>query len=263
MTPDVQIIGDWGICGRNLAALSVPPWLPVERILAASNTSLEREHKTIAALLKQSSQALSPLDDPLAVDFGVHRWMKIDREEAYSDWLAWVLTQLESPAAVWKLFGEPWLGNERSIIKITREFFASEGHEGHTGRIDLGIWIEHRRELLVEVKLTTADVADTEKHRGYAKDWRGRPMVLVAVSGGQTDCNGFRLRGWGEVCKEMRALACDKNFNLIFRAMILGFVGSVEQNILGIDGNLRKRINNRQSTNPNVLPYLKSVLRGK
>ena len=42
------------------------------------------------------SEIDDPLRDPLHVDAGLNRWQRNDHEEAYSDWLAWILEQLDT-----------------------------------------------------------------------------------------------------------------------------------------------------------------------
>jgi hypothetical protein len=41
--------------------------------------------------LDNSNAALAPLGEPLRLNLGKHRWLSADREESYSDWLAWIL----------------------------------------------------------------------------------------------------------------------------------------------------------------------------
>jgi len=35
----------------------------------------------------------------------MHRWLADDREESYSDWLAWVIEQIKMPELVFRVFG--------------------------------------------------------------------------------------------------------------------------------------------------------------
>jgi len=56
-------------------------------------------------LLRLSNDAFVPLADPLAIDFGAHRWLSSGREEAYSDWLEWVLKQSGNARQILRLLG--------------------------------------------------------------------------------------------------------------------------------------------------------------
>jgi len=45
----------------------------------------------LAMVSSMSSARLKPLGEPLEHDLGVNRWLAGAREEAYSDWLTWLL----------------------------------------------------------------------------------------------------------------------------------------------------------------------------
>src|SRR5437773_2571279 len=164
MSSDSDVLRRWGVLGRQYQYQEVPSWSPVTRIVVAAVRYLDLESREIAALLKESKSKLFPLDDPFAIDLGLHRWMKDDREEAYSDWLAWIISQLNCSIKIWSIFGLTYKGVPSEDIDVRRESRTTEGHEGRTGRIDLGIWLGAKRGLAVEIKLGNADQADTEKH---------------------------------------------------------------------------------------------------
>lgn len=258
MPRNADILRRWASLGRRHT--NPPSWSPITRIVAAAVRQQDLESKHIIDLLKASKDRLSPLDDPLTIDLGLHRWMSRDREEAYSDWLAWVITQISCPAKVWPIFGLSYGGTE-SKIRVIREAQTTEGHAGKTGRVDIGIWLGSHRALAVELKLGNADEADTEKNKGYSKDWAQQPKVLVAATGDESDYGGFRLRTWGEVCIELRWLAGDDSLCLIVRALILAFVAAVEQNLLRFQGELPERLRQHELISPTIVPYLQSALR--
>src|SRR6267378_2290800 len=99
MAHNGDILHRWASLGRRYN--NPPSWSSITRIVAAAVRYQDLESKQIVDLLKASKDRLSPLDDPLTVDLGLHRWMSRDREEAYSDWLAWVITQISCPTKVW------------------------------------------------------------------------------------------------------------------------------------------------------------------
>jgi hypothetical protein len=61
------------------------------------------------------------------VDFGVHRWLRASREEAYSDWLEWIVRQLETGPDVFSFFGltvpsrsAEWMAPERGSSPLSK-----------------------------------------------------------------------------------------------------------------------------------------------
>jgi|HubBroStandDraft_4_1064222.scaffolds.fasta_scaffold1138245_1 hypothetical protein len=71
-------------------------WGPVESMLEAATKEAKKVQSRLRDLLERSDQLLDPLRDPLHVDAGLNRWQRNDHEEAYSDWLAWILEQLDT-----------------------------------------------------------------------------------------------------------------------------------------------------------------------
>lgn len=59
------------------------------------------------SLLEESYRRRCPLGESLLLDFGAHRWLRGDREEIYSDWLALIIDGLmmRNPEVVLSLFG--------------------------------------------------------------------------------------------------------------------------------------------------------------
>jgi hypothetical protein len=214
-------------------------WAPVQRMIQAAQNSMRLEGKKLRDLLERSNQRLAPLADPLFVDFAAHRWLQHQREEAYSDWLAWILEQLSTPEQIHRVFGLASARQSRfdSPVIVGREIKVDEGHEGHSGRIDLVVKSGEHTVLVIEVKKTEADTAVTTKGAGYSRSLpAGIPRVLLALSGELEVYEGeFKLVTWGQVFLALRGMVrelCQEN-TVIQAAMILAFVGAVEENLLG------------------------------
>lgn len=63
--------------------------------------SIEEYRKTV----ERSAGVFSPLGEPLtALDFAGHRWVAGHREEAYSDWLQWIMARADG-GEVLRVFG--------------------------------------------------------------------------------------------------------------------------------------------------------------
>ena len=193
----------------------------------------------------RSASILSPLGEPLlALDFLEHRWMASHREEVYSDWLQWIVAQMD-PAEVLRVFGveDPEMSTAcvGCPVAIQREEGVKEGHEGFKGRLDLAIRIGEDSLLVVEVKLGAADQADTLKGKGYCRsidaqhqDTRFRKYVILVIDASSDDYSGFRPRRWADACIELRLIAAKlcRRGKLLNAGMILSFVSAVEQNLL-------------------------------
>jgi len=219
----------------------VPDLRPLRRVLSAYGRFQKTEAGWIEQLLKESTIELHPLDDPLLVDLGTHRWLKGSREEAYSDWLAWVLEQVGSVGDIQRIFG---IDEERPVDsaqpQVIRERPLEEGHEGHTGRMDILVECGNNLVIAVEVKICAAEDADTEKQEGYRRALRkcaGRSVrrILLVTKAEEDPYHGFEVRLWREVCLQLRRAICPirERRGLTAAAMVLAFAGAVEQNLLG------------------------------
>ena len=211
--------------------------------------------------LRQSNETLRPLGEPLLIDFGLHRWLKEEREEAYSDWLAWIVAQLsDTPELVFQLFGirksAPKGAGCPLTIVVDRETPVRLVPEENWKRLDLLIKVKYGmsevdRELyIIEVKVTDPESADTDKQKHYYEWLQRQPeierreAVLVALEGKEDDYERFRLLTWPTLCIELRkiirtVLLKEKP---IVAALALAFVGAVEQNLWGVSANLARRV---------------------
>ncbi len=188
-------------------------------------------------LLDRSHDALRPLDDPLQVDFGLHRWLSEDREESYSDWLHWILAQLKNPELVFEVLGidQPATVSRCSGLpfSVTREEVIQQG------RLDLVVRYGTEALVLIEVKVSSAEDSDTEKNEGYSlwlrqQCYNFRHSILICTDAQQPDYRGFVPVRWAEVCVNLRRMIPKLlvRGRAVLSAMILAFVGAIEQNLL-------------------------------
>lgn len=197
------------------------------------------KEKDYKVLLKKSGLRFRPLDDPFAVDLGLHKWLSDAREEAYSSWLAWVLMLLSKSKHVEEVFSIDFGYSVEGAIRCELEEWVHEGHVGQSGKIDILVHFQEMPALVIEVKVGDADDADRGKQTGYAKSFRKKKTfgksvtkILLASSGEQRKYEGgFVLKKWDQVCVNLRRLVPILGLNLNQKAIILAFVGAVEQNI--------------------------------
>lgn len=239
----------WAELGRDIAqerSESHFDWKSVRSFIEAAEPLFKEESERLEGLLRKSDEHLHPLEDPLKVDFGVHRWLRAEREEAYSDWLEWTLGQLESPALVSKVLGirEDDLGEISGKLKIKREFVFVDD-QGRNRRTDLDIYWEDKAAIRVEVKKHDADAVDPNQLKRQEKGFQH--YILLVTSGLVQDYKGnFKVRYWKDLCIEFRRLVPNlggrKNGMVVQKALILAFVGAVEQNLVMLPGNLKMRL---------------------
>jgi hypothetical protein len=191
---------------------------------------------------------------------------------AYSDWLAWIVDQLGRAEVVFPLFGlermEPKAKIHSEALKAERESDIAKG------RLDLCIMRGKAPLAIVEVKLGTAEQADLGSLRLY-KNWLEKKLqrpasgrlVLLALDGDKAEYKGFRLLKWSELCVRLRRvssrLVMDKKVTLA--AMVLAFVGAVEQNLIKFSYDLIMRtLEKKNPTISSIIPdYLTEFTEGE
>ncbi len=237
----LRLFRSWASLGRELSQ-SEGNWNHTKNFRKAGVSYRCEKENTYKKLLKKSQRRFWPLSDPFSVDLGLHRWLSLAREEAYSSWLAWILEQLKTSQYIEKIFmvkiKHPFPGQ----VSCELEEWVSEGNLRQSGRIDILISIGGSHALVLEVKVGDADYADTGKQTGYAKSFGGRVRkILLARSGekGRYE-GGFVLRRWDQICVNLRRLVPELELNHIQKALILAFVGAVEQNIAGLSSNAKQ-----------------------
>ena len=268
------LLRTWAALGAELMASRSAPvtdWTAAKRMIEAVRPKMEEDAKRLRGLLEQSRKKLEPLGEPFELDLGLHRWLDAEREEAYSDWLEWVVRQAQTPSRVFKLFGLvlPNDLKQDALIQVEREMCIPYGHEGREGRLDLVITFGDRAIIVIEIKKGDADGSDTGKHPGYIK-WRDcqphkwKEAVFLAVAAEAEEYEGFSFLSWADVCISMRGLAIDlcKESRVTAAAMVLAFVGAVEQNLLGFSAEVIRSVcnGNRVFFNAAVVDHLASFV---
>jgi len=218
----------------------IPGWVAASKLARDFHTMSQAVLKPLAGAYDRSKKCLFPLSDPLDARFPLHRQLSSDREEVYSDWLQWVLQQFSDPRSLGRILGSPnlaRLANPEEPVSVDREITVEHGYAGQAGRLDLVLRQRSRRLIVVEVKTRAYEDADLEKHAGYTEsiDSSETEFVFLAVNPPDTGLHGFRFVSWAEVCVVLRSLARSRlgPDHVLSTALILAFVGAVEQNLLG------------------------------
>ena len=228
---------------RTWASLSVPAqcsWSPVGRMIQKAEAEAQKLESGLVSLVNASDARFRSISlrDPLMVDVGLNRWLREDREEAYSDWLAWIFEQLTA-IDVLRMLGiddpELVVNGESKKFKVQREYFIS------AGRLDLLLTLDQSALIVVEVKKSSAENAETAKQAGYF-DWLGsqphryrRPLLLI-TDASEEEYEEFSPVRWSDLCLRLRRLllSMKTDLDLVKKAMILAFVSAVETNLLNL-----------------------------
>ena len=263
------LLRTWASLGAALtASRSLVPvdWSAAERMIVAVRPKMQADADRLRGLLKRSRERLKPLGEPFDLDLGLHRWLDGEREEAYSDWLEWVIRQARTPVRIFGLFGLDVPANlpQDATLEMKREVRVARGHTDREGRLDLVIYHRDQAILVVEVKKGDADGADTAKNAGYTQTHPSAERVLLVVSAEEEDYEGFQPCRWAIVCIHLRRLAIElhKDESIMAAAMVLAFVAAVEQNLLGFSADLVRSIcqGNRVYFNASVVDHLEDFL---
>jgi hypothetical protein len=151
---------------RSWASLVRPEpssWLPLIGLIRCAEAEAQKLESRLTQLVGASDTALQAISlcDPLLAHAGLNRWLKKEREEAYSDWLAWSFEQLGALDILHVLgLTEPEIvaSVQSHAFKIEREFYIPDG------RLDLLLTLENFLMVILEVKKSSA-----RKHRALAE----------------------------------------------------------------------------------------------
>ena len=221
----------------SVAAIPGPStWAPVRALVNFHGGFENSQIARLGALISEANIYLTPFEYPLTCDLGLHRWLRSEREESYSDWLAWVLRQYGTWRAVGALLGCDPAAKGGSVV-VDREVSISYLDESGIGRLDLVVSDESAQRCVVEVKTRPFEQGDLEKHRLYQSSRDVAPdceWVFIAIEEQDCDLHGFRFVSWSDVCIRLRSLAPDlmRAKGLPVCAMTLAFVAAIEQNVL-------------------------------
>uniref|UniRef100_E6PWY7 PD-(D/E)XK nuclease superfamily protein n=1 Tax=mine drainage metagenome TaxID=410659 RepID=E6PWY7_9ZZZZ len=185
-----------------------------------------------------SAEALSPLGEPLNLNMGKHRWLSSDREESYSDWLAWILQGFNG-TEILDRFGisdetSSWSGK----IGVRREVWSKDKHS----RTDIEVLFGERDLLIIEVKVQIPGSElqpELERFERASREYVGhRFLILLGIEepAPEVQLSGFVFVDWRTLCQRLRQYACRLKAiesELLRAAAILIFCGAVEQNLFG------------------------------
>jgi hypothetical protein len=228
-----------GISSRTPRAL--PSWEAARQLVDSAQAADTDARTHLSEALRRSSERLAPLRDPLDLNMGDHRWLGADREESYSDWLAWILQGMKSAPEILLLFGIQGRTVPGTLAKsVRREEINDEG------RTDVVVRFGDEHLLVIEVKTRPAGPGLTDQLQRYTK-WASdqseaeRSFVLLGLEEPAEDVKPFVFISWRTLCVGLRRLArLRKEADLMSAAAILIFCGAAEQRLLGFSDERRQ-----------------------
>jgi hypothetical protein len=274
----VETLRHWAELGRISSALKPKrraSWESVNRLIDAARTVRLAEAAKLRHLLLESNNRLAPLSDPLLSNFDLRRWLAEEREEVYSDWLEWVVKQLPTLGDVLYVLGvlEPeGIASEALSTFSTKREMQVKLRESWK-RLDLVIRSAGRVLVLIEVKKTSAEEADTAKQKEYLEWAKGEPerdkyFILLAKAGERPEYHEFKLRTFEDICRVLRKrvpeLISERKMTVSTGALVLAYVGAVEQNMLDLSSGAARRVIGGEdvATARRLALYLERLLKG-
>jgi hypothetical protein len=240
----VKTLVTWDRAFTASAPTSLPSWNAASSLFTSFILMSQSAKTRLTELYEASKLRLSPLSDPLDVRFPLHKQLAPEREEVYSDWLKWVFDHLsEHPRLIAEILGFPDpvnFGSSSDPIEVKREETVPRGHQDRAGRLDLVIHQGEKWLAVIEVKTKPHSKGDVEKHTGYRDSaallqHTHADLIFLAADPPDSDSSGFRFLSWADLCIAIRRIAPRllEPKHIIGTALMLAFVGAVEQNLLG------------------------------
>jgi hypothetical protein len=227
MTPgeSAEVMRRWAALAPTAGEVT---WTPVQAMIQAAEDYGRACEGRVLELAGEYQAKLGDLGDPLSVKM---TWIERSYEPAYSRWLAWVIEQLGSADAVWRVLGLPGPPTQGKLGTRTEVSIPPEG------RLDIVVCCGRVKRVVIEIKLRSAEECFLDDQLGrYKKQVSGWDAkgVLIVLDAERDSYEGFVVRRWKDVClglrRELFHVVRGKHLGV---AMILAFVGAVEQNLLG------------------------------
>jgi hypothetical protein len=125
------------------------------------------------------------------------------------------------------------IGVGSTKLKVDREYSIS------AGRLDLLLTLDQSVLIVVEVKKSTAENAETAKQAGYSGWLNSQPYryskgLLLITDASEENYEQFSPIRWSDLCLRLRSLLLklETDLDLVKKAMILAFVSAVETNLI-------------------------------
>ncbi len=180
-----------GKTGMGTMTTTPPSWAEASSMVEALMTMAQSEKTRLVQLYEKSRSRFAPLSDPLDGAFRFHRQLSAEREEVYSDWLAWVLESIANVSMMGQILGSQSLQQlavSGDRVEVRREVCVEHGHADQAGRLDIVVRQEGKLLTIIEVKTQRYGAADLTKHEGYRRSASAdTELIFLAVNPPDSD----------------------------------------------------------------------------
>ncbi len=152
-------------------------------------------------------------------------------------WLQWSLQQLRDWEQISEVLGLQVRSREASLaVEIECEVPICYSDGSGYGRLDLLIRQGSEALCVLEIKTKCFSSEDLLKQRSYSEFAPDAERIFLSVDAAGFDLHGFRPLSWATLCIRLRRMAPSvaAKKNCLTAALLLAFIGAVEQNILGL-----------------------------
>jgi len=160
----------------------------------------EHEQSLLSGLFAESGRYLHPFTDPLTTDMMLPDFLSGEREELYSDMLAWIFKLLD-PREVFEVLGLPTIAlSGTEALEFHREYVIRGGK-----RLDLLITQGEKWLIVLELKTKEYDDSTVAKHKFYAEA-AGPDCAKLFIARRDTRDNedGFDFLPWADIGVRLR-----------------------------------------------------------
>jgi hypothetical protein len=255
-SPGFMIPKAWKVFDDWVAPPAAPPekpsWAAVDDLMNAFSGVIEIRHRELSELLNVWDQCFSDFGgDPTHTNWSRFRPLRLSREEDWSDWLAYLIQ-----GSATGVFSERLFGNRESNLAAYANPTWVEREVSYRGcRADLIIRWSNGEMGHIEVKVGDESLSKTfstaaAMRAKYSQDksqWHNYVLLLSDqvsawqaldhVDVGETE---FCVLTWDDVCVALRR-ALRAGEDRLWEAWAFGFVGSIEQLLIGYPGYRTRR----------------------
>lgn len=228
---DWKFLKDWKLLfqlndvEKNSEVMILPTWNSCNSFFNTFKNFSEKEKKYYLELLERSDEILHEYGgDPLNHTWSDFRPLRLSREEDWSDWLAFFVSE-SNGSFVFNLFNFTFKSQ-----KVHRELVAL------SFRADIVVeWDDNNSATIIEVKTGDQNLLKTyptnkavESKMSHIKKWDNYILLLDRQIDDITENDNFKIIIWSDVVVALRKCLYEKSENLLWRSLAYTFAGCIE-----------------------------------
>lgn len=226
----------------------VPEWQTVTRLIEKSEQAIKPHIQECQDLeILWEKRLLMFCGDQTTIDWSEFRPLRRNREEDWSDWLAWLLKTSQTGVLADSLFAQHMNCQSESFIspaKVDREVTAGDR------RADIVVTWKTTRKTDIEVKIwdqnfeKTFETAQKLHETSPNSDWSDFILIPsqsqmawneVAQKYGNNQTVKITVILWDDVVRGLRRCLWHERESIFWRAWAWGFCSVIEKELLGLE----------------------------